>query len=33
MMGFCIFGEEMVCLEIAVKTMQVYILSVGHVRV
>ena len=33
MMGFCIFGEEMVCLQIAVKTMQVYILSVGHVRV
>ena len=35
MMGFCIFGEEMVCLEIAhaVKTTKVYLLSVGHVRV
>ena len=33
MMGFCIFGEEMVSLEIAVKTTQVCILSVGHVRV
>ena len=33
MMGCCIFGEEMVCLEIAVKRKQVYLLSVGHVRV
>ena len=29
MMGCCIFGEKMVCLEIAVKTTQVYLLSVG----
>ena len=33
MMGFCVFWEEMVCLEIPVKTTQVYLLSVGHVRV
>ena len=33
MMGFCVFGEEMVCLEIAVKTTQVYLLSFVHVRV
>ena len=26
MTGFCIFGEEMVCLEIVVKTTQVYLL-------
>ena len=32
MMDFCIFGEEMVCLEIAVKITQVYLLSAGHVR-
>ena len=32
MMGFCIFEEEMVCLDIAVKITQVYLLSVGHVR-
>ena len=32
MMGFCIFGEEIFCLDIAVKITQVYLLSVGHVR-
>ena len=33
MTGFCTFGEEIVFLEIAVKTTQVYLLTVGHVRV
>ena len=33
MTGFCIFGEEMVCLQIALKTTKVYLLSVQHVRV
>ena len=32
MIGFCIFGEEMVFLDIAVKITQIYLLSVGHVR-
>ena len=33
MTGFCTFGEEIVCLEIAFKTTKVYLLSVQHVRV
>ena len=33
MTGFCYFGEEMVCLEIAFKTTKVYLFSVEHVRV
>ena len=33
MTGFCIFGEEIVCLKIAFKTTKVYLLSVEHVTV
>ena len=33
MTGFCIFAEEMVCLEIAFKTTKVCLLSVEHVKV